>query len=220
MYVQWVCTPLTFFATSWSNWRLTWCFIAVLTRSSGICRRYCKHVFPGQTTYKRLGFSLLPMVADLRSIATAAILPNDDAIIRSKIIPSVKTENHFIICTTRLPHKLGLKKQNQGLITSVSAFTCVKQNFFNFLCSILMLQIPSCHVPISDGSRAGIWGGGSEIRGRHKVFSCLKKTTIHATIVGYHTKVVAFSMPRKWLSFLVQLWDLRKLPQLKIDFYH
>ena len=50
--------------------------------------------------------------------------------------------------------------------------------------------------------------GGSQIRGRQKVFTCLKYPSFSATIVGYHTKVVSFSRPRKWLFLFVELCDL------------
>jgi len=59
----------------------------------------------------------------------------------------------------------------------------------------------------SGGSRQGVLGG-SEMRGRQKVFTCLKYPSFSATIVGYHTKVVTFSKPRKWLFVLVDLCDL------------
>jgi len=59
----------------------------------------------------------------------------------------------------------------------------------------------------SGGSRQGVLGG-SEMRRRQKVFTRLKYPSFSATIVGYHTKVVTFSKPRKWLFVLVDLCDL------------
>jgi len=92
------------FARSWYNQYLTRCLIALSTSSSGIWRRHCKHIFPGQTTSKRLEFSSLPMFARWRSISTTPGLPNDGAFIRSKIFPSVR-KLCFETCGERQRHQ-------------------------------------------------------------------------------------------------------------------
>jgi len=63
-------------------------------------------------------------------------------------------------------------------------------------------------------------GGGSQIRGRQKVFTCLKYSSFSATIVGYHIKVATFSRPRKWQSFGRIMRFFRESPQFEIAFYH
>ena len=45
------------------------------------------------------------------------------------------------------------------------------------------------------------FGEGSQIRGRQNLFTCLKYPSLSAIMAGYHTKVVTFSRPRKWLFF-------------------
>jgi len=58
----------------------------------------------------------------------------------------------------------------------------------------------------NSGSMPGVWEG-SYIRGAEKVFYLFKYPSFSVTIVGYHTKVVTFCTPRKWLFLLDELWD-------------
>jgi len=52
------------------------------------------------------------------------------------------------------------------------------------------------------------FGRDGQIRGRQKVFTGLNTPACLPTIVRYHTKVVSFCRPRKWLFLLVELCDL------------
>jgi len=59
----------------------------------------------------------------------------------------------------------------------------------------------------SGGSRPGFWGEQSN-KGAPKSLNLFKYPSFSEKIVGYHTKVVTFSRPRKWLFMLVELCDL------------
>jgi len=50
--------------------------------------------------------------------------------------------------------------------------------------------------------------GGSQIGGSQKGLHLLKYQRLSATIVGYHTKVVTFCRPKKWLFLLVEPCDI------------
>jgi len=50
--------------------------------------------------------------------------------------------------------------------------------------------------------------GGQSNKGAPKYLNLFKYPSFSATIVGYHTEVITFSKPRKWLYFLVELCDL------------
>jgi len=52
------------------------------------------------------------------------------------------------------------------------------------------------------------FGRGSQLGGRLKRFHLFPYPRSSATIVGYHTKVVTFCWPRKWLFLLVEICDL------------
>ena len=58
----------------------------------------------------------------------------------------------------------------------------------------------------SGGSRSGVWWGQSSKA--PKSLHLLKYRSFSATFVGYHTKAVTFSRPRKWPVLLVELCDL------------
>jgi len=58
----------------------------------------------------------------------------------------------------------------------------------------------------SGGSRPDVWGEQSS-NGAPKSIHLFRYPSFSATIVGYHTKVVTFSRPRKWIFLLVELED-------------
>ena len=66
-------------------------------------------------------------------------------------------------------------------------------------------KVYTIHTEVADPDQA--FGEGKSNKGAPKSLHLFKYPSFSATIVGYHTKVVTFSRPRKWLS-LVELCNL------------
>jgi len=93
--------------------------------------------------------------------------------------------------------KCGLEEVKIVLLCSVAVTSDSQKTFENFY-----MLLPQ-HVT-SAGSRPSVWGGSQIGRGQ-KGLHLLKYQRLSATVVGYHTKVVTFCRPRKWLFLLVEL---------------
>ena len=72
---------------------------------------------------------------------------------------------------------------------------------FGWMCQLCIVGIGS------GGSRPAVWEA-SEIGARQKALYLSKYRRLSVTVVEYHTKVVTFCRPRRWLFLFVELCDL------------